>query len=37
MHEVNNFYPQEDSHKFFNELNKTIESSKIPFVMTLTG
>jgi hypothetical protein len=37
MHNVNNFYPEEDEIKFYNELKKTIESSKIPFLMTLTG
>lgn len=37
MHNVNNFYPREEEAKFFNELNKTVESSKIPFIMSLTG
>ena len=37
MHNVNNFYPREDEAKFFNQLNKTVESSKIPFLMTLAG
>ena len=37
MHNVNIVFPQEESGRFYNELKKTVQSSKIPFVMSLIG
>lgn len=34
IHHVGSIYPESDANKFYAELNRCIELSKIPFLMT---